>query len=365
MEKKLAATVKKKKKKKKSAKRLRVNHRFITFLAGLMFLIVIIPLLIVFLFSQERLVEKEQALEIQEMDIGTPPILVWLKEQDEVVEVELEEYLMCVVSSEMPASFEMEALKAQAVAARTYSVARELNFVETENPTGHEKAALCDTTHCQVYQNKEQIAAFRSAKWMAESWPRIQEAVNATAGQVLCYNGELAGQTLFHSSSGGRTENSEDVFVTAVPYLRSVESPYEEDATHSNELTEIPISQFVETINSSVEGANIGAWDAKNIKVTARSSGDKAMRVEIGSLVMTGKELRELFSLASANFNVSATEDSLLFVSNGYGHGVGLSQYGANGMAKRGYTYDQILTHYYTGVEIKKLRPADSDIAAE
>ena len=344
---------------------MRIHPRIIASLVGLVFLVIMIPALIVAFFSQERSQVEAPRLEIQEMNVEAPPVLVWLKEKDEVVTLELEDYLMCVVSSEMPASFEMEALKAQAVAARTYSVARVLNFAETENPTGHEKAALCDTTHCQVYQNREQIAQIRSEEWMRDSWPRIQEAVNATAGQVLCYNGELAGQTLFHSSSGGRTENSEDVFVTAVPYLRSVESPYEEDATHSNELTEIPITQFVETINASVEGANIGAWDARNIKVTARSSGDKAMRIEIGSLVMTGKEIRELFNLASANFNVSATEDSLLFVSNGYGHGVGLSQYGANGMAQRGYTYDQILTHYYTGVEIKKLRPAYSEAGTE
>lgn len=355
MKKSASGTIKKRKTK-KTRKRLRFNRRFITFLTGVVFLVVVIPFLIVTMFSQDRLHHEENSLQIEESSIETPPILVWLRENDEVVEVDLEEYLMCVVSSEMPASFEMEALKAQAVAARTYSVARALKFEETKNPTGHSKAPLCNSTHCQVYQNKEQIAAFRSPEWMANSWPRIVEAVNATAGQVLCYDGELASQTLFHSSSGGRTENSEDVFVTAVPYLRSVESPYEEDATHSNELTEIPINEFVKMVNSSVEGANIGAWDARNIQVTARSSGDKAMRVEIGSLVLTGKEIREIFNLASANFNVSATEDTLLFVTNGYGHGVGLSQYGADGMAKRGYTYDQILTHYYTGVDLVKLQ---------
>lgn len=334
-------------------------------LCGLVLLIVVVPVMIVLMFSPDRQLFERKTISYGEIDIDTPDILVWRKNEDQVVTVGLEDYIMCVVSSEMPASFEMEALKAQAIAARTYSVARTINFSIPENPVGHQKAALCDTTHCQVYMNKEQIAQQRSAQWMADSWPRIQEAVNDTAGQVLCYDGALAGQTLFHSSSGGRTENSEDVFVSAVPYLRSVDSPYEEEATHSNELTEIPISQFVETINSSIEGASITAEQTKNIKINARSSGDKALSVQVGNLSITGREIRTLFSLASANFKVSATEDSLLFVTNGYGHGVGLSQYGANGMAERGYTYDQILTHYYTGVEIKTLHKAGAKASSD
>ena len=341
----------------KKRRRGRAGSALLVFFA-LAALLILVPLAVVWLFSPDR---EQQKLVFDPIDIEEPDILVWLEESDTVVTVPLEEYIACVVSEEMPASFDIEALKAQAVAARSYSVARTLKFTPLENPTGHQKAALCNTTHCQVYKTEEEIRQSRSEEWMQEYWPKIREAVDLTAGQVLCYNGELAGQTMFHSSSGGRTENSEDVFVSAVPYLRSVDSPYEDNATHQNEITRIPVSEFVQTINASIEGASVTEEDVRGIQITARSSGDRAQSVQIGAVTVSGKELRSLFDLSSANFEVSVEADQVVFVSNGYGHGVGLSQYGANGMAEEGFTYQEILEHYYTGTEIRTLKPKEQN----
>ncbi len=329
--------------------------RSLLLLAGLAALLLLVPIGIVQFFSADR---QEQKLVFDQVEVEAPEILVWLEESDTTVSVPLEEYIACVVSEEMPASFHSEALKAQAVAARTYSVARTLNFTPVENPQGHQKAALCNTTHCQVYQTQEQIRQNRSEEWMEEYWPKICHAVEMTEGQVMYYDGKLAGQAMFHSSSGGKTENSEDVFASAVPYLRSVDSPYEEGATHQNETVRVDIDQAVQLINSQLQGTQVTREEVEQMQVVARSSGNRAQSVQIGSVTMTGRELRSLFGLSSSKFDVSVEDDKLVFISNGYGHGVGLSQYGANGMGEKGYRYDQILEHYYTGIQLRTLQNA-------
>jgi len=187
---------------------------------------------------------------------------------------------------------------------------------------------------------------------MDTGWPKIQEAVDSTKGQLMYYQGALVEQPLFHSSSGGKTENSEDVFVSALPYLRSVDSPYETAAPHQNEQIEVALSEFKQKIKQSNPKHDLGTVSSDTVKVIERSAGGRVAAIQVGNLTIKGREIREIFGLRSANFIVSVQGDAVLFTTDGYGHGVGMSQYGANGMAQAGYKYIDILTHYYSGVEI-------------
>ena len=158
-----------------------------------------------------------------------------------IAEVPLEEYVACVVASEMPSDFETEALKAQAVAARTYASARKQEFEAGKCSHYDEGAYVCNTTHCQVYRTEEGLREVKGDEWMEKNFPKILSAVYETAGEVLYYDGSLVEQPLFFSSGGERTENSEDVFVSAVPYLRSVESgAYEEESPHKDVEVTVP-----------------------------------------------------------------------------------------------------------------------------
>lgn len=263
-----------------------------------------------------------------------------------------EDYVKGVVSGEMPASFHEEALKAQAVAARTYSAARVFRGKESGNPTDHPEAPLCDSTHCQVYRSEEELEKLKGQEWMEESWPKICAAVNDTEGELIYYQGELVEQALFHSSSGGMTENAEDVFAAAVPYLVSVESPYEEEATHQNEENTFSIQELSSIFPTSYPSVSFGTITTSSLEILSRSSGGRVNEMKIGAASLTGRQVREALNLPSAKFDIHLSGDDVVFTSDGSGHGVGMSQYGADGMAKAGYNYKKILSHYYRGVEV-------------
>ena len=168
----------------------------------------------------------------------------------------------------------------------------------------------------------------------------------------MYYNEKPVKHALFHSSSGGRTENCEDVFVSAVPYLVSVKSPYEDGATHKKETAEFSYAKLKSLISASYPAVSAGAVNKNNVKIISNNEGGSVAKMQIGNAVLSGVEVRTALGLFSATFTVSPGEKNVVFTSAGSGHGVGLSQYGADGMAKEGYTYRQILKHYYTGVEI-------------
>lgn len=266
--------------------------------------------------------------------------------------VAFEDYVKGVVAGEMPSSFEMEALKAQAVAARTYSMSKLIRSGSGGNPD-HPTAPVCDDTHCQVYRSPSDLSEIKSAEWMNTGWPRIQDAVDSTTGQLMYYQDALVEQPLFHSSSGGKTENSEDVFVSALPYLRSVDSSaYESAAPHQNEQVEISLSEFKKKIKQAYPKNDPGSLNSDTVKVLERSDGGRVAAIQVGNLTLKGREIREMFGLRSANFTVSVQSNTVLITTDGYGHGVGMSQWGANGMAQAGYQYIDILKHYYTGIEV-------------
>lgn len=314
------------------------------------FCLVLLPGAIVWLSQgkgEEAPAPSPVVQELPQMDIR-----VYRHESKKVVTVPLEQYVKGVVSGEMPGTFEMEALKAQAVAARTYAVSK-VKRSASGNPAQHPDAPLCDDVHCQVYRTEEELLGLKGQPWMQAEYQKIKSAVDATAGQVMYYQGNLVEQPLFHSSSGGKTENSEDVFTSALPYLRSVESPYEEEAPHQDESVSVGFGTFAAKIKSVYPKA--GTITKDNTKVSAYSEGGRVATLQAGNASVPGTRVRDLFGLRSANFTVKFTGSDIVFTTNGYGHGVGMSQYGANGMAKSGFSYKEILSHYYTGVQVQIL----------
>ena len=162
-------------------------------------------------------------------------------------------------------------------------------------------------------------------------------------------------QPLFFSSSGGQTENSEDVFVSAVPYLVSVSSPYEENATHRDEKTKLSLKDFAKKLKSAYPEKDLGKISQPSIKILSRTAGGRVEKMQVGDGaggILRGTEVRMALGLSSALFAIEFDGSNIVFTSSGSGHGVGMSQYGADGMAKEGYDYKEILTHYYSGTQV-------------
>lgn len=329
----------------------KISMPFICFLLFLIFTMVIVPFIL-------NLATKENSIEIvdshkKQNKISLPShVDVYDASSSNTISLPLEEYVKGVVACEMPSTFHEEALKAQAVAARTYAVARTISSEKNNNPSAHTSAPLCNTTHCQVYKNHIELKKIHGSQWMNDDYVKISKAVDDTRGKLLYYNGQLVEQALFHSSSGGATENSEDVFSTALPYLVSVDSPYESKATHQNEKKEFSLYEFQEKIKNCYPNLSFGNIGANNIKIIKRSEGNRVSEILIGKEYLTGRQLREALDLSSANFTIEVAGDTVTIISNGSGHGVGMSQYGANGMAENGWTYKKILSHYYSGTEV-------------
>lgn len=282
---------------------------------------------------------------------GNDVIKVYITNEDKIVDIPLEEYVKSVVSGEMPASFEIEALKAQAIAARTYVSAKRTR------PCNNAKGGdVCDTTHCQVYISKE----IRLEKWensSSENWSKISEAVDATKGLVLAYNSELVQYPQFFSTSSGKTENAVDVFSSDVPYLVSTESKGEEIAPKYTDESKFNIDDFVNKINSKYADANISKDNLQgNIEVLSRSDAGGVKEIRFGKAKVKGTDFRLSFGLNSTNFDFKISGNEVIFNCRGYGHGVGMSQWGANVMAKDGKKYDEILKHYYTGIDLKEVK---------
>lgn len=304
--------------------------------------------------NKDNIVDKFED-DITKIEISEKKIIkIYNNKTKKVEDIEFEEYIKGVVSAEMPALFGTEAIKAQAVAARTFAYYR-LNKYK-DGHVDHPDAAICNSIHCQAYTSKENLRD-KSEKWMYEYWPKIEEAVEATTGEILTYDGNVI-EPLFHSTSGGKTENSEDYFVSTVPYLRSVESPYEEGAPKLNGSVTISINDFIKKLESNYKGVDLSIETlAQQIKSVEKSDGGRIKKIKIDNKIVSGRDIRTLFKLNSTNFKIYIhTKDKTVEIKTlGYGHGVGMSQWGANGMANNGSNYIEILKHYYTGVDIEKI----------
>ncbi|HHV38129.1 MAG TPA: stage II sporulation protein D [Tepidimicrobium sp.] len=283
-------------------------------------------------------------------------IRVYDTRTQEVREMELEEYVKGVVAAEMPAEFHIEALKAQAVASRTYALSRVRDYAEGH--PDHSKAPLCTGIHCQAYLTLDELINIHSRDWKEKYWPKIEEAVESTKGQVLYYKGELI-EPLYHSTSGGMTEDSMDVFAVDRPYLKAVSSPYEEEAPKFKSLVTLTGDEFVEKLSSKYLNSNITKENlSEKIKLVEKSKSGRIKKIAIDGTVIDGGEIRELFELNSTNFTITYNpKNNIVEIETiGYGHGVGMSQWGANGMAKQDKNYKDILKHYYTGIKIDQFK---------
>ena len=269
----------------------------------------------------------------------------------ETVEMTMAAYLPGVVRGEMPATFEEEALKAQAVAERTYIY----YHLQRGGKANHPDADVCmDHTCCNAWTGAEQAAQ----KWgeQAEAYEaKIQEAVRATDGQVMLYNGQLI-LAAFHSSSGGRTADRGEVWGKSLPYLASVESPESIDAV-PNYIVEkkVPAEEFKKAVLERYPAAqfsdDMSAW----VTISSISPSGRVEDAALGGVPVKGYNVRSLFDLRSTMFTVSADNEGIIFTTAGYGHGVGLSQYGANIMAREGSGYGEILAAYYTGTGLTRV----------
>lgn len=293
--------------------------------------------------------------EFSVIDIEEPELIkVYNIKTNEVMVIGSEEYLKGVVASEMPAEFNEEALKAQAVTARTYLLYRLKKYPDGQPE--HMGAPVCTGTHCQVWTSEDDLIASHEAGWYEQYWGKIEDAVNSTQGQILTYEGKII-EPLFHSTSGGRTENSEDVFSASVPYLKSVESPYESEAPKLHDSVKITADEFINKIKSAYGDLNITRDNLKEkVQLGEVSEGGKIKTIYIDGKEITGREMRSLFNLNSTDFSFVQSDNEIEILTTGYGHGVGMSQWGADGMADKGYDYREILKHYFTGIEIVSMK---------
>ena len=278
--------------------------------------------------------EPEQTEEMQEETVHIDVLTT----DGTVRSMELDEYLTGVVLAEMPAYFDAEALKAQAVVARTYTLRAH------EGKSKHNGAAVCtDSACCQAYRSPDEYLADGGS---AENVQKISDAVTAVSGLVLTYEGELIEATYF-SCSGGLTEDALAVWGTDVPYLRSVSSPGEENATYYSDSVSFTSSQLKRLLELPAECDEIRFED---ITYTA---GGGVEKLTVCGAEYQGTQIRSLLGLRSTAFTVTTEGDEITFHTRGFGHRVGMSQYGADAMAASGSSFQQILQHYYPGTVLE------------
>ena len=262
-----------------------------------------------------------------------------LKKDNTVENLDLEEYLIGVVSAEVPVSFEMEAIKAQAVAARTYALKRIQNSKESNYD-------VTDDTSSQVYQSDEQLKNKWKDKY-EEYRNKIKEAVDKTNGEYLTYNDEII-YAFFFSTSNGKTENNKDVFGQDLPYLRVVDSSFDQSETSGFVVTKtFNLNEFCQKLGIS--------YNNIEIKDKVLTDSGRVKNITINDKKFKGTEVRTKLSLRSTDFTIQQNNNEIKITTKGFGHGVGMSQYGANALAKQKKTYDEILKYYYQGTNIKKL----------
>lgn len=249
-----------------------------------------------------------------------------------VINLSMTDYLIGVLGAEMPASFNIEALKAGAIASRTYALKKIQNG-----------GKLTDTVSTQVYNDNNELRN----KWGNEFdkyYNKIKQAVEATNDLVITYNGELI-SALFFSTSNGYTESAKEVFGYDIPYLQSVESIVDKETT--------PYLKTVEKETATLLNI-LGVTNLDNIEIVSRTSSGRVKEIKIDNKTYSGVELRNLLGLRSTDFDISVNGESVTITTRGYGHGVGMSQYGANKLANNGYSYSDIIHHYYQNVNIEK-----------
>lgn len=321
------------------------------------FIIILIVILFIFLipliFTNKRVVDTStnNNIDLEVVDFNYSEyseIKLLHKDTDEVEKVKLDDYIACVVSEEMPVSYELEALKAQAIVARTYTIYK----ITTSKK--HDNADICDkSTCCQAWISKEN----RLKRWKESDaqnkWNKIIRAVNETAGKIVTYNNKPI-NAFFHANSGGKTEIPFYVWGgSGYPYLQVVETSGEDAYSQYSSEAEFTKEELERKIREKHSDFEIELEENDCIEIKERDSSNRVVTVKIGNLNLSGVETRTLLGLRSANFTVDISNNKVNFKVIGYGHGVGMSQTGADALAKQGKNCEEIIKHFYSGVEIK------------
>lgn len=274
---------------------------------------------------------------VQETVQNTVSIPMQFRQGDGVSELDMDGYLVGVLLAEMPASFETEAFKAQAVVARTYALKASVTGGK------HGDGSVCgDSACCQAYISESEYVSRGGAQ---QTIDRVRDAVLDTSGLVLTYEGELIEATYF-SCSGGSTEDAVAVWGTDFPYLRATDSPGEENATHYTDTVTFSLEEFSQRLGLELSGAG---W----LGVATYTAGGGVNTIFIDGTEFKGTELRTLLELRSTNFDIIPEGETVAVQTKGFGHRVGMSQYGADAMAASGSSYPEILAHYYQGTSLQ------------
>jgi stage II sporulation protein D len=317
----------------------------------MLLILIILPLMIVKScgYVNEKITPEKQKKQVN--------IKVYFTNEKTIKTLPLEEYIQGVVAAEMPVEFGLEALKAQAVAARTYAYGR-LKKIYSPKEDIHEGADVCtDSTHCQAWISKKDA----TKKWGffsgIKNWNKIAKAVKETENIIITYDSGII-NPVFHSNSGGKTENSEDVWSgSPVPYLKSVVSSGEENSKDYKNSVLVLKKDFCDKLKKVYPDFKISTKDIiSNIKITAHTDGGRVKTIKIGNLNLKGTDVRKVFSLKSANFAINNQDANTLKITTiGYGHGVGMSQWGAQYLSQNGASFEEIIKWYYTGVELSSI----------
>ena len=271
--------------------------------------------------------------------------------RNEVEELNIDEYLYGVVSAEMPAQYDIEALKAQAIVARTYLI-----YNIENNSNKHENADICDSSNCcQAWITKEK----RFENWKEDerqnNWDKIVAAVNQTKGKIITYNGKTI-NAFFHSNSGGTTESSVNIWGgISYPYLQSVQTAGEDGYEQYRSTVTFTQDELINKLKEKHPNISIDFSQDDSIKILEYTDSGRVRTVKFGNVEIAGTQARTILGLKSTNFEINKEQEKITFSVTGYGHGVGMSQTGADSMAKQGSNYEEIIKHFYTGVEISNI----------
>lgn len=296
----------------------------------------------------ENTIPQEQSIQNQYDYKQYTTIKLLHEKTGEVEELKLDDYIVNVVCAEMPANFELEALKAQAVVARTYTMYKLLG-----GDRKHENADICDNSACcQAWISKED----RFARWdeneRINNWNKIVSAVDTTNGKIITYEGKPI-NAFFHSNSGGITEMPINVWGgSGYPYLQVVETAGEEEYSQYNSEVTLTKEEFINKIKEKHSEATINFDEEDCIKILETTEGNRVKTLKVGNIEIAGVEARTILGLRSTNFTFEIDSKNIKFSVIGYGHGVGMSQTGADALAKQGKNFEEIIKHFYVSVEI-------------
>ncbi|MFD2672050.1 stage II sporulation protein D [Marinicrinis sediminis] len=278
-----------------------------------------------------------------------PEVTVYVTKQKRIDTLSLERYVRGVVAAEMPISFQLEAMKAQAIAARTYIIRRLHHQDNSQVPV--EGAIVTDTVWHQAFVSEEELKQRWGTQYTAHM-NKLTRAVNETRGWIATYEDQPI-EAAFFSTSNGYTENAEDYWSQAVPYLKSVASPWDVDISPKYEQQlSLPYEEVREKLGLPL--TQRGGVAAPDYQVLSETAGHRIREIRIEGKTFTAREVREQLGLPSTDFEWKNDQNHVQITSFGYGHGIGMSQYGAEGMARAGKSAEEILKYYYQGTELQK-----------